>query len=218
MKITVYHEGDLINLDSYIVDSRSETYTISRVISKTSNNEICEAMSSEGTLVALKIGLTDNTNELREEYALADQLRHPNILGFTKFLFHEAHPCLLMPLCKETLKVRLKRQKTLPLDEVKQLANDLAKALQHLHNQLPYPIVHRDVKPANVLFTMEDRALIGDFELSLPYNDQTVKNAQSIFSPKYGWVCRMVRTSKILTCQGRGILRKDFLGVLGIYT
>jgi serine/threonine-protein kinase len=62
----------------------------------------------------------------------------------------------------ESLLERLDRERQLPLEEVLAIAADVAEALGYAHRQ---GILHRDVKPENVLL-MDGRALVVDFGLA----------------------------------------------------
>ncbi len=59
----------------------------------------------------------------------------------------------------ESLRERLEREKQLPVEEAVRIAREVASALDHAHTR---GIVHRDVKPANVLFSGGE-AVLADF-------------------------------------------------------
>jgi serine/threonine protein kinase len=91
-------------------------------------------------------------------------LQHPHILPLFDsgeadgFLFY------VMPYIDgETLADRLTRDRQLPVDEAARIASDVAEALHAAHEQ---GVIHRDVKPANILLT-KGRPLVADFGIAL---------------------------------------------------
>jgi serine/threonine-protein kinase len=92
------------------------------------------------------------------------RLQHPHILPLfdsgeaDSFLFY------VMPYVEgETLRDRLDREKQLPVDEAVRIAAEIADALAYARGR---DIVHRDVKPANVLL-QNGRVLVADFGIAL---------------------------------------------------
>src|SRR4029453_9217854 len=61
-----------------------------------------------------------------------------------------------------SLRERLRRETSLPLDEALRLAQEIASALGHAHRQ---GFIHRDIKPANILLS-DGMALVGDFGIA----------------------------------------------------
>lgn len=57
-------------------------------------------------------------------------------------------------------------------------AGQLAEALDYLHKQKP-PIIHSDIKPANIMLTPEDNICLIDFNISLAF-DSSMKNSTGI--------------------------------------
>lgn len=108
--------------------------------------------------------LTEETKERalkrfeREAKALA-RLTHPNIVKVTDYGDHEGKPYLVMPLLAGgTLKGRL--GKPIPWDEAFQILAPIAWALEYAHGR---DIIHRDVKPSNILITDSGQPMISDF-------------------------------------------------------
>lgn len=58
-----------------------------------------------------------------------------------------------------------------PLNEAEALAwiNQVCDALEYLHARNP-PIIHRDIKPQNIIITAEGRAVLVDFGISKAYD------------------------------------------------
>jgi hypothetical protein len=117
--------------------------------------------------VAIKVVKTDSSpreihDRLRREARTAAKLSHPNIVPLHAFGEVEGMPYFVMGYVRgESLAARLRRDGKLPDDEARRIVADLAEALDHAHRQ---GVVHRDVKPDNVLLDDESgRALLTDF-------------------------------------------------------
>ncbi|HEX6777481.1 MAG TPA: serine/threonine-protein kinase [Ktedonobacterales bacterium] len=100
------------------------------------------------------------------EARLAAQLDHPNIVPVLHFESDGPFTYLVMPLFTGgTLANRLnRRQPTDPLTVLGWL-RQIAAALDYAH-QRPQPIVHRDVKPSNLLFHEDGRLCLADFGIA----------------------------------------------------
>ena len=119
--------------------------------------------------VAIKV-LPDALNQDAERLArfereakLLASLNHPNIAGI--YGIHEAGGVrfLAMELVPgEDLSERLQRG-ALPLEEARQVARQIAEALEIAHDQ---GIIHRDLKPANVRLTPDGTVKVLDFGLA----------------------------------------------------
>ena len=120
--------------------------------------------------VAIKIirpdvGEIDPSNFLkrfqREARALA-QLDHPYILKVLDYGEQEGIPYLVMPFVPGgTLKQRMGQP--IPYQPAAALLAPIARALQHAHEQ---NIIHRDVKPANILISQSGAPLLSDFGIA----------------------------------------------------
>ena len=96
----------------------------------------------------------------RREIALAARLQHPHIVPLLTAGDADGLPYFTMPLVEgESLRARLARHGELPLSEAMRLLREIASALSYAHE---HGIVHRDIKPDNVLLS-GGGAMITDF-------------------------------------------------------
>src|SRR4051794_35322324 len=99
----------------------------------------------------------------REARAVA-QLSHPHIVGVIDAGEEEGRPFIVFEYVEgETLKTRIRRLGRLPVDEAIAYAIEIARALGAAHAR---HIVHRDVKPQNVLVDEEGSAKVTDFGIA----------------------------------------------------
>jgi len=97
------------------------------------------------------------------EIKIAANLTHPHIVPVHDSGSAEGRLYFVMPLIQgESLRTRLERTGPLPLDEVLTYARDVAQALHYAHGQ---GVVHRDVKPENILLA-GDHAVVTDFGIA----------------------------------------------------
>ena len=101
---------------------------------------------------------------LAAEARAAAGLSHPAIVGIYDIDTTGDWPALVMELVDgESLAARLARDGPLPEREAAAIAADIADGLYHAHKR---GIVHRDVKPGNVLLDRSGRARLADFGIA----------------------------------------------------
>ena len=97
------------------------------------------------------------------EIELAGRLSHPNIVPLFDADSVDALVYYAMPrIDGQSLRARLRRESQLPVEDALRIARDVAAALQYAHAR---GILHRDVKPGNILLTHKTAAL-ADFGLA----------------------------------------------------
>lgn len=129
----------------------------------------------------------------REAVILAN-LIHPNLSRVTDyFSIPDQGQYLVMDYVEgEDLQQILDKQGPLPEAKVIQWISQICDALAYLHQQTP-PVIHRDVKPANIKIDKEGKAVLVDFGVAKIWdpNQRTTQGARAItpgFSPfeQYG--------------------------------
>src|SRR5262249_45497322 len=101
---------------------------------------------------------------IQEGQAVAKLGKHPNIVQAFDAGIVESTPYIAMEFIEgETLEPRPKRQGPLAEPELIELGRKLALALDHAHRR---GIVHRDVKPANVIIEGEGEPQLLDFGIA----------------------------------------------------
>ncbi len=106
----------------------------------------------------------DLAMRFRREALAATVLRHPNIIACLEAGTDDGQPYLVMDLIEgEDLAARLRRDGRLSADETARIGLDVARALGVAHIR---GIVHRDVKPGNIVLARDGRAMITDFGIA----------------------------------------------------
>ncbi len=143
-------------------------------------------------VVALKVvrqgamGETDALKRFKQELVLASKISHKNILrihdmgevGGTKFItmaYVEGHD--LYGILKENSK--------LPMERVLKYARALAEALAAAHAE---GVIHRDLKPQNILVNKDDQIFVSDFGLAKSFEEGAqgmTKTGAFLGTPRY---------------------------------
>ena len=112
----------------------------------------------------LRLGEQDTAQFLREAQTLAG-LDHPHIVRVLDFAVQDGMPFLVMDYAVGgTLRTRHPAGTRIPLDQVIAYISQVASALQYAHNQR---LMHRDVKPENMLLGAREQVLLADFGLAM---------------------------------------------------
>ncbi len=97
------------------------------------------------------------------EIEIAAGLTHPHILPLHDSGEADGLLYYVMPFVEgQTLRGRLEREKQLPLEDALAITRDIAEALSYAHS---HGVVHRDVKPENILFQV-GHAVVSDFGIA----------------------------------------------------
>jgi serine/threonine-protein kinase len=106
----------------------------------------------------------------RREARTAAQLSHPHVVTVIDAGEDEGHPFIVLEYVEgETLKDCIRRTGPLPVPDAVAYAIEIGRALSAAHQT---QLVHRDVKPQNVLIDPEGRAKLTDFGISRSLLDQ----------------------------------------------
>ena len=118
-------------------------------------------------------GESDNeTRRAMREARSAAALNHPNAVAVYDVVDHEGAPWLVMEYVEgETLADVIAREGALDPRRVAAIGSQLASALNRAHER---GIVHRDIKPGNVLMDRSGRPKISDFGIARGLGDEAL--------------------------------------------
>jgi WD40 repeat protein len=144
----------------------------------------------EHSQVAIKIlhvplSKREDFQEFLNETRAMIRLRHPHIIPLLDVgLSHDDFPFLVMEYASRgTLRDRHPKGSQLPLVTIAEYVEQVASALQYAHDRR---IIHRDVKPANMLLRADGTLLLSDFGIAKIVEQSTLMSMQTqIGTPAY---------------------------------
>lgn len=138
-----------------------------RLIKRLGRGSFGEVWLAEDTMTGLQIAVkiyialdTRGIDEFKNEFTNVYSFNHTNLLRPDYFDSYGSHPFLVMPYCPVTLG---NKTGELSENELWQLIADVSAGLAYLHQ---HDVVHRDIKPDNILQDTAGNYLISDFGLS----------------------------------------------------
>ncbi|MFN2638104.1 MAG: protein kinase [Gemmatimonadaceae bacterium] len=165
----------MTDLREQLQKSLGNAYTLERELGGGGMSRVFIAEdNSLGRKVVVKVLLPDlaatvNVERFRREIQLAAKLQHPHIVPVLNAGISEGLPYYTMPFIEgESLRTRLQRG-PLSVRETVTILRDVARALAFAHEQ---GVVHRDIKPDNVLLTGND-AVVADFGVAKALSEST---------------------------------------------
>ena len=120
--------------------------------------------------VAIKIyrpknALDDGSEFFKKEFKTVFNCHHANLLKPTAYSINGDIPYLVMPFCEKG-SVESMVGKVEDENIIWKFICDVASGLEYLHSYSP-PIIHQDIKPANILIDDKDNFCITDFGISV---------------------------------------------------
>jgi serine/threonine-protein kinase len=113
---------------------------------------------------------SDELERFRREARAVAQLSHPHIVGVIDAGEDDGRPYIVFECVDgETLKERIRREGRLPIPEAVAYAIEISRALGAAHAR---NIIHRDVKPQNVLIDEEGSAKVTDFGIARTLDEE----------------------------------------------
>lgn len=149
-------------------------YVLVELIGEGDSSEVWKARNqlADEIVVVLKIytpehGLDeDGVRQFRKEFTLLQQLYHPHLLKAYHFDVWEGNAYLIMPFSPGgSLAGLLSEESSFSEKQVALVLSQIGSALAALHAQDP-PILHRDVKPENIVVSQPDYFLLANFGIS----------------------------------------------------
>ncbi|XP_028763999.1 integrin-linked protein kinase 1 [Neltuma alba] len=160
------HVNHAREVPEYEIDPKELDFTDSEEITK---GTFCSALW-RGTKVAVKklgddvINNEEKVKAFRDELALFQKIRHPNVVQFLGAVTQSSPMMIVIEyLPKGDLCAFLKKKGALRPTTAVRFALDIARGMNYLHENKPSPIIHRDLEPSNILRDDSGHLKVADF-------------------------------------------------------
>src|SRR2546421_4762520 len=168
----------------HMVDYREQrlgNYQITRLLGEGSFAQVYLGehiyLSTQAAIKVLNAQVASDLDWFRAEARTIARLVHPNIVRVLEFGVEGNTPFLVLDYAPNgTLRQRHPKGTLLPLPTVVSYVKQMAEALQYAHDE---KLIHRDVKPENMLLGRRNEGLLSDFGIALiaqTMRDQGLQN------------------------------------------
>jgi eukaryotic-like serine/threonine-protein kinase len=142
-------------------------YCLGRLLGQGAMSEVFEAVDERtGVAVAVKIvrsGDPDLARRMAQEARALELVEHPGLVRLLDTGSTDSKAYLVMELIDGSTLAAVLREGSLSPERTAAIGATLAEALASVHDQA---IVHRDVKPSNILMTADGEVRLGDFGIA----------------------------------------------------
>ncbi|XP_017628122.1 LRR receptor-like serine/threonine-protein kinase RPK2 [Gossypium arboreum] len=201
-EVTIFTNiGVPLTFDSVVVATGN--FNASNCIGNGGFGSTYKAEISPGVLLAIKrlaIGRLQGFQQFDAEIKILGRLRHPNLVTLIGYHASEMETFLVynyFPGGNLEKFIQERSARAMDWRILYKIALDIARALAYLHDQCVPRILHRDVKPSNILLDDEYNAYLSDFGLarllgtSETHATTGVAGTFGYVAPEYAMTCRV---------------------------
>jgi len=171
------------------------TYNFTTLLGQGAFGPVYKADMSSGEILAVKV-LSNNSKqgekEFHNEVLLLGRLHHRNLVNLVGYCADKGqHMLLYAYMPNGSLASHLHGEKSAPLkwNLRVNIALDVARGLEYLHDGAVPPVVHRDIKSPNILLDQSMQARVADFGLSreemVTRNGSNIRGTYGYLDPEY---------------------------------
>lgn len=183
-------------------DLQKATCNFTTLIGQGAFGPVYRAQMSTGVTVAVKVLATDSKQGEREfqtEVSLLGRLHHRNLVNLVGYCAEKGqHMLIYVYMSRGNLFSHLygEKHELLSWDLRVQIALDVARGLEYLHDGAVPPVMHRDIKSSNILLDQAMRARVSDFGLS---REDMVNSRTSNIKGTFGYLDPEYISTKVFT-------------------
>lgn len=171
-------------------DIQKATQNFTTILGQGSFGPVYKATLNPGE-VAVKV-LASNSKqgekEFQTEVSLLGRLHHRNLVNLVGYCVDKGQHMLIYEFMSNGSLANLlygEGERILSWDERLQIALDIAHGIEYLHEGAVPPVIHRDLKSANILLDRSMRAKVADFGLS---KEEVFDGRNSGLKGTYGYI------------------------------
>lgn len=164
-------------------------YEIIKKLSKHEKSEVdlCRHKHTNSLYTVKKLSVEASFDaRVRTEIEIASKLDHKNIQSLHEVLNHDSHTHLVFKYIDGlSLQKYVDIYGPVSAQKVTAWMIDLCSALDYIHTGFTYPLIHRDIKPDNLIIDPDGIIHLIDFGISRFYNQQVQKDTMALGSIGY---------------------------------
>lgn len=172
-------------------DLQKATNNFTTILGQGSFGPVYKAVMATGEVVAIKVLASDSRQGEREfqtEVALLSRLHHRNLVNLVGYCVEKGQHILIYEYMSNGSLASLlygDNKRSLSWQERLQIAHDVSHGIEYLHEGAVPPVIHRDLKTANILLDQTMRAKVADFGLS---KEEVYDGRKSGLKGTYGYM------------------------------
>ncbi len=161
-------------------------YEFIKVLSKNEYSEVylCRHKNTNDLYTVKKLSTAASTDtRIRTEIEITSKLNHKNIQLYHETVQHENQTYLVFKYIEGmSLQKYIEIYGPVSQDNVIRWMRDICSALDYIHNGFAYPLIHRDIKPDNLIIDPDGNIYLIDFGISRFYNHRAKKDTMALGS------------------------------------
>lgn len=172
-------------------DLQKATNNFTMILGQGSFGPVYKAVMATGEVVAVKALASDSSQGEREfqtEVILLSRLHHRNLVNLVGYCVEKGQHILIYEFMSNGNLASLlygDNKRSLTWQERLQIAHDISHGIEYLHEGAVPPVIHRDLKSANILLDHSMRAKVADFGLS---KEEVFDGSKSGLKGTYGYM------------------------------